>query len=148
MKLGLFPGWGGTARVPRIVGLSNAVELISTGENTDGKGAVAMGLGTDVVPAEDLLSAAIALCRAEQESGDFRRDREQWSAPIDIDEASNRWRSSCIEWERVLVDALALAGGIQMSAKSSLAAGLAVCATLSLLGCDLTDDHVATVKKR
>ena len=32
VKLGIFPGWGGTARVPRIIGLSNAVELITGGE--------------------------------------------------------------------------------------------------------------------
>ena len=33
VKLGLFPGWGGTARTPRMVGLSNAVELVTGGEN-------------------------------------------------------------------------------------------------------------------
>jgi len=49
VKLGLFPGWGGTARTPRIVGLSNAVELISGGEPIDAKAAYAMGLVDDVV---------------------------------------------------------------------------------------------------
>ena len=35
VKLGLFPGWGGTARTPRMVGLSNAVELVTGGETID-----------------------------------------------------------------------------------------------------------------
>jgi len=50
VKLGLFPGWGGTARTPRIVGLGNAVELVTGGESIDGRAAVRMGLATDVVP--------------------------------------------------------------------------------------------------
>ena len=45
VKLGLFPGWGGTARTPRMVGLSNAVELVTGGENIDPRAAAAHGLG-------------------------------------------------------------------------------------------------------
>jgi len=90
VKLGLFPGWGGTARTPRVVGLSNAVELITSGENTDPKSAASMGLANDVVEIggdRDLLvAAAIRMIRAEQKSGDFRRDRARWSGPIDISE--------------------------------------------------------------
>ena len=37
VKLGLFPGWGGTARTPRMVGLSNAVELVTGGETIDAR---------------------------------------------------------------------------------------------------------------
>ncbi|HYO24330.1 MAG TPA: enoyl-CoA hydratase-related protein, partial [Lacipirellulaceae bacterium] len=50
VKLGLLPGWGGTARTPRIVGLSNAVELITSGEPIDARAAYGMGLA-DVVEA-------------------------------------------------------------------------------------------------
>src|SRR5262249_41922438 len=35
VKLGLFPGWGGTARTPRMVGLANGVELVTGGETID-----------------------------------------------------------------------------------------------------------------
>ncbi|MDZ4818618.1 MAG: enoyl-CoA hydratase-related protein, partial [Planctomycetota bacterium] len=35
VKLGLMPGWGGTVRTPRIVGLGNAVEMITSGESID-----------------------------------------------------------------------------------------------------------------
>lgn len=88
VKLGLFPGWGGTSRTPRMVGLSNAVELVTSGENIDPKAAAAMGLANDVVDIGGdrslLVAAAIRMIRAEQASGDFRRDRERWSQPIAI----------------------------------------------------------------
>lgn len=90
VKLGLFPGWGGTARLPRMIGLSNAVEMVTSGENIDPKTAAANGLASDVVTIggdEDaLIAAAIRMIRLEQKSGDFRRDREKWSKPIDISE--------------------------------------------------------------
>lgn len=86
VKLGLIPGWGGTARAPRIIGLGNAVELISGGETIDGRAAAAMGLVTDVVPADRIQQAALDLIRAEQASGDYLRDRERWGGPIDINE--------------------------------------------------------------
>ncbi len=112
VKLGLFPGWGGTARTPRIVGLSNAVELITGGEPVDARAARAMGLADDVVdaggkgeggrgtedraspsalplppsPLDPLLDAAMRMVRAEQESKRYIEDRKRWSGPIDISE--------------------------------------------------------------
>lgn len=86
VKLGLFPGWGGTVRAPRIAGLSNALELVTGGESIDAEEAFAMGLADDLVPAEQLQQAALNLIRAEQASGDFRRDRERWKQPINISE--------------------------------------------------------------
>ncbi len=49
VKLGLFPGWGGTARTPRMVGLANAVELVTGGETIDARAAELMGLANDLV---------------------------------------------------------------------------------------------------
>ena len=46
VKLGLFPGWGGTARASRIIGLSNAVELVTSGETIDARTASKMGLAS------------------------------------------------------------------------------------------------------
>ncbi len=86
VKLGLFPGWGGTARLPRIVGLSNAIEMISGGESVDGKAAYQMGLATDVVAPAKLDEAAVALVEAEHQSRQYLRDREAWSGPIEISE--------------------------------------------------------------
>jgi 3-hydroxyacyl-CoA dehydrogenase/enoyl-CoA hydratase/3-hydroxybutyryl-CoA epimerase/3-hydroxyacyl-CoA dehydrogenase/enoyl-CoA hydratase/3-hydroxybutyryl-CoA epimerase/enoyl-CoA isomerase len=97
VKLGLFPGWGGTARTPRIVGLSNAIELVTSGDTIDARAAALMGLANDVVkgtPAapgsaggpDALLDAAIRMIRAEQSSEQFLRDRQRWAAPITISE--------------------------------------------------------------
>lgn len=91
VKLGLFPGWGGTARTPRMIGLSNAVELVTGGESIDPKTAAAMGLANDVVDVravgpDALLSAAVRMIRAEQASQDFHRDRQRWFGPLDISE--------------------------------------------------------------
>jgi 3-hydroxyacyl-CoA dehydrogenase/enoyl-CoA hydratase/carnithine racemase len=86
VKLGLFPGWGGTARMPRMVGLSNAIEMITSGENIDPRAAAAMGLANDVVPADGdaLQAAAIRMIRAEQKTKEFQRDRKHWASPIEI----------------------------------------------------------------
>ncbi|HEX4414095.1 MAG TPA: 3-hydroxyacyl-CoA dehydrogenase NAD-binding domain-containing protein [Lacipirellulaceae bacterium] len=89
VKLGLFPGWGGTARTPRMVGLANALELVTSGESIDASAAALMGLANDVVssagsPADTLLAAAVRMIRAERASNDYRRDRERWAAPIKI----------------------------------------------------------------
>ena len=86
VKLGLFPGWGGTARAPRIIGLSNAVEMITGGESVDAQDARAMNLATDIVAPDQLIPAAIAMIRAEQTSGDYLRDRQTWSAPLPMSE--------------------------------------------------------------
>ncbi len=92
VKLGLFPGWGGTARTPRMIGLANAVELVTGGETIDAKTAGLMGLANDVIAHtqnegdDPLLAAAVRMIRAEQTSQDFRRDRERWSQPIEISE--------------------------------------------------------------
>ena len=86
VKLGMFPGWGGTVRAPRIVGLGNAVELITGGESIDGRTALLMGLANDLVPSECVDEAAIAMVRAEQKTKQYLADRERWSKPLEIDE--------------------------------------------------------------
>ncbi|HZZ71357.1 MAG TPA: 3-hydroxyacyl-CoA dehydrogenase NAD-binding domain-containing protein [Pirellulales bacterium] len=86
VKLGLFPGWGGTARASRLVGLANAVDLVTTGESIDGRAAVELGLASDLGPAARLLDAATALIRIEQDSKQYQLDRTRWSQPLMIDE--------------------------------------------------------------
>ena len=66
VKLGLYPGWGGTVRAPRIVGLASAVEMITSGETIDAR-AASHGPGQRRRAAPiSLLAAAIGLIRAEQ----------------------------------------------------------------------------------
>jgi 3-hydroxyacyl-CoA dehydrogenase/enoyl-CoA hydratase/carnithine racemase len=82
VKLGLFPGWGGTVRAPRIVGLANALEMITSGESIDSKQAMLLGLASDRVPPEELLPAAIRLIRDERKGGQYLQDRQRWSGSI------------------------------------------------------------------
>jgi 3-hydroxyacyl-CoA dehydrogenase/enoyl-CoA hydratase/3-hydroxybutyryl-CoA epimerase len=61
VKLGIFPGWGGSVRLPRLVGAPAAFDLMLTGRTVTGKAAKAMGLVDRVVPAEQLIDAAAKL---------------------------------------------------------------------------------------
>ena len=60
-SLGLIPGWGGTTRTPRMIGLANAVKMITHGRSIDPAEALGMGLADDLVPVDRLLPAAIDL---------------------------------------------------------------------------------------
>ncbi len=77
--LGIFPAFGGTTRLPRLIGLSAACDLILTGRTLDARRAEKLGLIARSVPAAWLIEAAeqrIALLAARP--GPARRDR--WRA--------------------------------------------------------------------
>jgi enoyl-CoA hydratase len=61
VKLGLIPGYGGTQRLPRLVGRGRALQLLLTGEMIDAQEAYRIGLVNRVVPADQLLAAATAM---------------------------------------------------------------------------------------
>ena len=59
--LGIIPGFGGTQRMARIIGTGPAMELIFTADTIDAKQAEKIGMVNHVVPAEELMDAAIAM---------------------------------------------------------------------------------------
>jgi enoyl-CoA hydratase len=61
VKLGLMCGYGGTQRLPRLVGKGRALEMLLTGEMVDAAEAYRLGLVNRVVPKERLLDEARAL---------------------------------------------------------------------------------------
>lgn len=63
INLGIMPGFGGTQRLPRIVGQSKALELILTGDSISAQEAKSLGLVSQVIPPEDLLRQAQGLAR-------------------------------------------------------------------------------------
>jgi enoyl-CoA hydratase len=68
VKLGLCPGYGGTVRLPRLVGRGRATELLLTGAMIDAEEALRIGLVNRVVPAGEVLPAARALVVAIMEN--------------------------------------------------------------------------------
>ena len=68
--LGLIPGAGGTQRLPRLIGLSRAKELIFSGRMVTADEALAWGLADAVHPADDLYEAAVAAA-AKYAAGPF-----------------------------------------------------------------------------
>jgi 3-hydroxyacyl-CoA dehydrogenase/enoyl-CoA hydratase/3-hydroxybutyryl-CoA epimerase len=52
VQLGILPGWGGTTRLPRLIGLQAALDLLLTGKKVDARKAKRIGLASEVVPAE------------------------------------------------------------------------------------------------
>lgn len=58
VRVGSIPGSGGTQRLPRAVGLSDAMLMLLTGERVDAKEAFRMGLVSKVVPQADLMQTA------------------------------------------------------------------------------------------
>ncbi len=64
VKLGLLPGYGGTQRLPRLVGKGIALQLLLTGEMISAAEALRIGLVNEVVPAAELLARGEAIARA------------------------------------------------------------------------------------
>ena len=64
VKLGLVPGYGGTQRLPRLVGQGAALKMLLTGEIIDAAEALRIGLVNEVVPPERLMPRAREIAQA------------------------------------------------------------------------------------
>jgi enoyl-CoA hydratase len=69
VKLGIIPGYGGTQRLPRLVGPGRALELILSGRNLKADEAERIGLVNRVVPQAELVNEAVKLAQAILKNG-------------------------------------------------------------------------------
>jgi 3-hydroxyacyl-CoA dehydrogenase/enoyl-CoA hydratase/3-hydroxybutyryl-CoA epimerase/3-hydroxyacyl-CoA dehydrogenase/enoyl-CoA hydratase/3-hydroxybutyryl-CoA epimerase/enoyl-CoA isomerase len=88
VKLGVMPGWGGTQRLPRLVGLSAGIEMVSSGEPVSASKAVALGLAFDAVPAERLVDEGCRLIESLQQTGSWKNRRQQMQQPLALSQDS------------------------------------------------------------
>ena len=63
VNLGLLPGAGGTQRLPRIVGVEQALDMVTSGKHVDAKTALAAGLVDELAPEDALRASALAFAR-------------------------------------------------------------------------------------
>ncbi len=86
VKVGLFPGWGGTQRLPRLIGPALATEIICTGEAVPADRARALGIVFDVVPSDKLREESIRLLTWARETGDWTNLRRRKQQPVGLSE--------------------------------------------------------------
>ena len=86
VKVGLIPGWGGTQRLTRIIGPSQAAELICSGDAIQSSRARELGLAFDAVPSERLLAEAQRLLAWSRQSGAWHEARKRKQQPVGLSE--------------------------------------------------------------
>ncbi|MEO7053050.1 MAG: 3-hydroxyacyl-CoA dehydrogenase NAD-binding domain-containing protein [Rhodanobacter sp.] len=82
VMLGIHPGWGGTARLPRLIGATDAMPVMLTGKALSARRALGLGVVDAVARPQDLLAEARALLRRAP-TRPFARRARAW--------ASNTW---------------------------------------------------------
>ncbi len=69
VALGIIPGWGGTQRLPRLIGKGRAIEMIAGGKMIDAEEALRIGLVNHIVPQSELLDEALSLAKSIIKNG-------------------------------------------------------------------------------
>jgi 3-hydroxyacyl-CoA dehydrogenase/enoyl-CoA hydratase/3-hydroxybutyryl-CoA epimerase/enoyl-CoA isomerase len=86
VKVGLIPGWGGTQRLPRVIGPSLAAELICPGDSVPAGRARDIGLVFDAVPSEQLGAEALRLLAWSRQAEDWKAARTRKQQPVGLTE--------------------------------------------------------------
>jgi 3-hydroxyacyl-CoA dehydrogenase/enoyl-CoA hydratase/3-hydroxybutyryl-CoA epimerase/3-hydroxyacyl-CoA dehydrogenase/enoyl-CoA hydratase/3-hydroxybutyryl-CoA epimerase/enoyl-CoA isomerase len=82
VKVGIIPSWGGTQRLPRLIGMSDAIDMICSGEPVTSEKAAALGLVSDVVAADQLVEEGCRLIEHAQQSGEWQQQRHRRQLPV------------------------------------------------------------------
>ena len=82
-KLGIIPGWGGTVRLPRIIGLHKALEWIITGKHKTANEALSDGAVDAIVDSGMLLKESLSILKdAFDDKSGYKRCRDQKQKPF------------------------------------------------------------------
>lgn len=127
VKLGIFPGWGGTVRLPRVIGLDNAIEWIGLGKEHDANDALRTG-AVDATADPDELRAAARHTLRQCAAGklDYHARRRLKQEPVHLGEV-----------ERNMVFATARAQVAQQAGEHYPAPGIAL---------DAMEQHALTTR--
>jgi 3-hydroxyacyl-CoA dehydrogenase/enoyl-CoA hydratase/3-hydroxybutyryl-CoA epimerase/enoyl-CoA isomerase len=86
-KLGILPGWGGTVRLPRIIGVDEAVMWIATGADQSASAALKTGAVDAVATPEELRAVALATLQGAVDGKlDYRERRRAKSSPLPMND--------------------------------------------------------------
>ncbi|MTC29801.1 fatty acid oxidation complex subunit alpha FadB [Providencia alcalifaciens] len=84
-KLGIMPGFGGSVRLPRLIGLDSALEIITAGKDVSGPQALKLGLVDAVIETEKLPQAALQIIeQAISGALDWRQVRQPKLEPLKL----------------------------------------------------------------
>ncbi len=84
VNVGLIPGWGGTQRLPRLIGINGAIEVITSGKPLGPAECVQKGVAFDAVPAERLIDAGRRVIGLLRENDLWNQNREKRSQPLGL----------------------------------------------------------------
>lgn len=84
IKLGIHPGFGGTQRLPRLIGIRNALDIILTGKNIYPRKALRLGLADKMAPCEYLMDQAVKTVE-EKSKPSYKRPTGLRNKPALID---------------------------------------------------------------
>ncbi len=84
VKLGILPGFGGTYRLPRRIGLPRALDLILSGKTLDSRKAKKLGVADEVYPKEKLLEMAV-----KHLNGGVKDRKRNWKENLELVASDN-----------------------------------------------------------
>jgi len=85
LTLGLIPGWGGTQRLPRIIGATSAIEAMINNIQFDAESARYRGLVDKILPSENLLSETMQMLEESYSTGTWQEGRQRKARPLEVD---------------------------------------------------------------
>lgn len=87
VKLGINPGFGGTVRLPRLIGCDNAIEWIASGKDYKAVNALAVGAVDAIVEKNQLREAGLHLIeQAQQGKLDYKARRKEKNSPVKLND--------------------------------------------------------------